>query len=171
MQQLTIVYLAMLNNMWDIENQLITQLPKMIGQARNAELKDCLTQHLEETRNQKIRIEEMLAHHSHALTYERDLAFETLLKDAASDLMLIEDQDVKDAYIAAAAQTAEHIEISRYHTLMQWARELGDELGAELLRKTLTEEEHASKKLATIAEGGLFSVGVNEKAATGDTGI
>lgn len=164
MHKLNVVYLAMLNNMWDIENQLILQLPKIIEQAHNINLKESLTDHLEETRNHKIRLEELLSHHNHTLTYERDMAFETLLQDTASDLTLIDDMNVKDAFIIASAQTVEHIEIARYETLYGWAKELGDELGSDLVRKTLTEEENAHKKLTSIAEGGLFSIGLNEKA-------
>jgi ferritin-like metal-binding protein YciE len=154
----------MLNNMWDIENQLIAEFPKMINHAGNADLKKELTDHLEKTRNHKIRLEELLSHHAHTLTYERDMAFQTLLQDTASDLSLIDDQNVKDAFIAASAQTVEHIELSKYRTLYGWAKELGDEFGALHMRNTLNEEEAASKKLATIAEGGLFTTGINEKA-------
>jgi ferritin-like metal-binding protein YciE len=171
MHKLNVVYLAMLNNMWDIENQLTVQLPKIAAQAHNADLKTILNEHRDETAEQKARLEKLLENHGHTLTYERDLAFETLLQDAASDLTLIEDQNVKDAFIVASAQTVEHIEMSRYHTLLQWAKELGDELGMDLLRQTYAEEEMASRKLTAIAEGGFFSIGLNEKAViTGEDG-
>lgn len=164
MHKLTNVYLSMLNNMWDIENQLILELPKMIDTASHPELRSGLANHLEETRNHKVRLEELLQHHNQALTYERDLSFESLLQSAALQLSLIEDVNVKDAYLIASARTVEHLEISRYETLVEWAKELGDELGSDLLRKTLSEEHDAHKKLTAIAQGGLFSIGLNEQA-------
>lgn len=164
MHKLNVVYLAMLNNMWDIENQLILQLPKLVEQTHTSELKKNLLAHFEETKDHKLRLEELLAHHNHPLTYERDMAFETLLQDTASDLTLIDDVNVKDAFIVAAAQTVEHIEIARYRTLIGWAKELGDDRGKALLQSTLEQEEKASQKLTSIAEGGIFTLGLNEKA-------
>lgn len=158
----------MLNNMWDIENQLVIVLPKIIDQSNTQSLKDALTTHLEETRTQKSRLEALLTHHNHALTYERDMAFETLLQDIASDLSLLDDPTVKDAFIVASLQTIEHIEISKYTTLLSWAKELEDEYGGTPLKQSLDEETAANKKLAELANGGLFGMGLNEKAAITD---
>lgn len=165
MHKLNNVYLAMLNNLWDIENQLILAMPKLIERAHSDTLKKALTDHSDETHRQKIRLEELLQHHGHSLTYERDMAFETMLKDATSDLSLIDDPDVKDAFIIASAQSIEHLEMSRYKTLIQWAKELDDTLGHDLLCQSVAEEEAISSALDSIAQGGLFSTGINQKAS------
>jgi len=57
-----------------------------------------------------------------------------------------------DAGLIAAAQAVEHYEITRYGTLMTWARRLGRPDCAAILAETLDEEKAADKKLTTIAE-------------------
>src|SRR6266540_1853336 len=50
-------------------------------------------------------------------------------------------------------QGAEHYEISRYGSLIAWARQLGRNDCASILQKTLDEEKTADKKLTSLAEG------------------
>ena len=72
----------------------------------------------------------------------------------------------KDAALIAAAQRVEHYEIAAYGTAKTLAKEIGLDDAVELLDETLDEESEADKLLTKIATGGLFSSGVNEKAAT-----
>jgi ferritin-like metal-binding protein YciE len=164
MHTLNMVYLSAINNLSDIEDQLTNALPKFIGVAHDAELKKALTQHFEETKLEKVRLDEILTHHSIERAYERDMAIEMLLQNAENDLLLIEEASVKDAFLIASCLTVEHIEIARYRTLVRWAKELGDDFGIELLRKTLDEEEHAEATLTSLADGNLLKQGLNEKA-------
>jgi ferritin-like metal-binding protein YciE len=158
----------MLNNMLSIEGQLIKAMPQFIQNVSNPELLSALSEHQDEVLQHKARLEEILEHHSQLATHEHDASFETMLQDMALQLSLIDDQNVKDAFIIASVKTIEHHEISRYETLLDWARELGDEMGTELLHKTLTEEYSGNKRLISIAQGGLFSIGVNEQAVITD---
>ena len=70
------------------------------------------------------------------------------------------DNEVLDAALIASAQAVEHYEITRYGTLIAWAKELGREDCAQLLSETLSEEKNADKKLSALAEGRI-----NRKAA------
>jgi ferritin-like metal-binding protein YciE len=63
----------------------------------------------------------------------------------------IEDEEVRDAALIAAAQGAEHYEISRYGTLVAWAELLGHDALAKTFRKTLEEEKAADATLSSIA--------------------
>jgi ferritin-like metal-binding protein YciE len=67
---------------------------------------------------------------------------------------------VRDAALIAAAQAVEHYEISRYGSLVAWAKQLGRNDCAELLKQNLEEEKAADKKLTALAESQ-----VNRKAA------
>lgn len=96
---------------------------------------------------------------------EADIAFQALLNDVESELSTVTDLHVRDAFIIASAQTVEHIEMARYGTLIEWADELDDDTGENLLKESLKEEEAADKKLTSVAEGGILRTGVNEKAA------
>ena len=65
-----------------------------------------------------------------------------------------------DAALIAAAQAVEHYEMTRYGTLMAWAKQLGRNDCASVLQQNLDEEKAADAKLTTLAERG-----VNQKAA------
>ena len=58
-----------------------------------------------------------------------------------------------DAALIAAAQAVEHYEITRYGTLIAWAKELGADDCVGLLQQTLDEERATDKKLTMLAEG------------------
>jgi ferritin-like metal-binding protein YciE len=73
----------------------------------------------------------------------------------------VDDEDVLDAAIIAAGQAVEHYEITRYGSLIAWAKRLGHADAARILEQTLNEEKAADKKLTTIAESK-----VNLKAAS-----
>lgn len=57
-----------------------------------------------------------------------------------------------DAGLLAAAQAAEHYEISRYGTPRGWAEELGHSDAPSLLGETLAEEQETDERLTEIAE-------------------
>ena len=65
-----------------------------------------------------------------------------------------------EAGLVSAAQAVEHYEITRYGTLVTWARRLGHEEAANLLAETLKEEKATDEKLTRVAESS-----VNKKAA------
>jgi ferritin-like metal-binding protein YciE len=72
----------------------------------------------------------------------------------------VDDKQVLDAALIAAAQAVEHYEMTRYGTLVAWAKQLGRNDCASVLQKNLDEEKAADKKLNDIAERS-----VNRKAA------
>ena len=71
---------------------------------------------------------------------------------------------MKDAALIAAAQRVEHYEMAGYGTVRTYANELGFSNAKSLLQRTLDEEGNADKKLNSLAEGSVFSSGINEKA-------
>jgi ferritin-like metal-binding protein YciE len=72
----------------------------------------------------------------------------------------IEDPEVLDAGMIGSAQAVEHYEITRYGTLIAWAKQIGRAEAIELLECNLEEEKNADKLLSEIAEAA-----VNRKAA------
>jgi ferritin-like metal-binding protein YciE len=60
----------------------------------------------------------------------------------------------------AAAQAVEHYEMTRYGTLVAWAKQLGRSDCASVLQQNLDEEKAADQKLNKLAESN-----VNRKAA------
>jgi ferritin-like metal-binding protein YciE len=78
-------------------------------------------------------------------------------QDIAGD---IEDPQVLDAALLAAAQAVEHYEITRYGTLVAWAKQLGRQDCATVLHQILEQEKATDEKLNRIAESKI-----NVKAA------
>ena len=87
-------------------------------------------------------------------------AIEGIIEEADDIAGEIDDKAVLDAALIAAAQAIEHYEITRYCTLIAWAKQLGLQEAASLLQQNLAEEEAIDKKLTVMAERS-----VNIKAA------
>jgi len=60
-----------------------------------------------------------------------------------------------DAGLIAAAQAIEHYEITRYGTLLAWAKQLGLSEAESLLQETLVEEENTDEVLSELAEDAI----------------
>ena len=65
------------------------------------------------------------------------------------------DKAVLDAALIAAAQAVEHYEMTRYGTLIAWAKEIGADDCVGLLNQNLAEERAADQKLTQLAEGSI----------------
>lgn len=166
MEELRQIYVKKLGKVLDMEKTIVEQLPSMIDMASSEKLRDGLTAHLGETREHVARVERILAAHKSGNIAVKETSFRMMVENAGKELKEIDDMDVRDAAIIAAAQSVEHLEMAKYGTLVEWAKRI-DEEGEyiNLLKKTLNEEEAADKKLSEVAEGGIFATGVNEMAA------
>ena len=82
-------------------------------------------------------------------------AIDGIIEEAEEVVGEVEDKAVLNAALAAAAQAAEHYEISRYGTLVAWAKQLGRNDCARVLQQNLDEEKAADRKLTEIAEARL----------------
>jgi ferritin-like metal-binding protein YciE len=87
-------------------------------------------------------------------------AMDGILAEAKDVMEEIEDGQVHDAGMLAAAQTVEHYEIARYGTLIAWADQLGLKEASTLLGEILAEEKKTDQLLTRLAEANI-----NQKAA------
>jgi ferritin-like metal-binding protein YciE len=147
------LFVHTLGDIYYAENQILKALPKMAQQANSEELKEAFQQHLEETRGQVERLEQVFKMINMPAKGERCDAIEGIIKEADGLVAEIDDADVRDAGMLAAAQAVEHYEISRYGTLIAWAQQLDLDDAADLLEETLEEEKNADRLLTEIAEG------------------
>ena len=76
-------------------------------------------------------------------------AIDGIIEEADEVTGEVEDKDVLDAAIIAAGQAVEHYEITRYGSLIAWAKRLGRADMAKVLEQTLNEEKAADKKLTS----------------------
>jgi ferritin-like metal-binding protein YciE len=151
-----------LKDIYYAENQIIKSLPKLIEKASNRDLGKGLSQHLEETKNQVARLDQVFKKLGQPAKGIRCPAIDGLITEADDIAGEVADKQVLDAAIVGAAQAVEHYEIARYGTLIAWADELGHDDVVRLLTTNLNEEKAADKKLSTVA----LRKGVNRKAAS-----
>jgi ferritin-like metal-binding protein YciE len=149
-----------LQDIYYAERQIVKSLPKMIEKASPGELRSGFEKHLEETKGHVARLDKVFELQGDTPKGVTCPAIDGILEEADEIAGDIGDQEVLDAALAAAAQAVEHYEITRYGTLIAWARELGRTDAAALLEQTLKEEKATDAKLTELAEARL-----NRKAA------
>ena len=144
-----------LRDAYDAEKQLTKALPKMAKAASSPELRDAFEMHLEETRGQVERLEEVFASLDEKVRGKRCDGIAGIIEEGKAVMEEDFDDVTMDACLIAGAQRAEHYEMAAYGTLVAWARAMGHEEAAVLLQETLEEEKAADEKLSSLAEGGI----------------
>ena len=146
------LYVHELKDLYSAENQLIKALPKMAKAAKNRQLSSAFNQHLEQTKRQAKRLEQILKNNDESTRAPKCEGMEGLI--AEGDKMAKEDaeDEVRDAGLIAAAQRVEHYEIAGYGCARTYAELLGDRKGAQLLNTSLREEGETDKKLTKLAK-------------------
>jgi len=146
------LYVHELKDLYSAEQQLIKALPKMKKAASNRSLAAAFNQHLEQTRRQAKRLEQILKRQDESTRAPKCEGMEGLIKEG--DKMAGEDaqEDVRDAGLISAAQRVEHYEIAGYGCARTYAEMLGDRQGARLLDTTLREEANTDKNLTKLAK-------------------
>ncbi len=145
----------MIKDIYYAEKQILKELPKMAKKADSEELRRALETHVEETRQQVENLETAMDELGMAKRGEKCEAIEGILKEAKSIMDETEDADALDAGMIASAQAVEHYEITRYGTIIAWAKHLGHKKVADLMQKNLDQEYAADKKLTGLAESTL----------------
>ena len=141
-----------LKDIYWAEKALVKALPKMTKNATSPELVNALTEHLDVTKQQVSRLEEIFSMLGKPARAKKCEAMEGLLKEGEGIMEETEVGVVRDAGIIAAGQKVEHYEIATYGTLCAFAKILGEDEVAELLQQSLAEEKDADTTLTQVAE-------------------
>ncbi len=144
-----------LRDTYDAERQLTKALPKMSRAAASKELRTAFDAHLEETRGQIDRLEEVFAKLDEKVRGKHCDGMAGIIEEGRTLMEEDFSEVTMDAVLIAAAQRVEHYEIAAYGTLISWAQAMGHSDVIDLLQKNLDEEKAADEKLTTIAEGGI----------------
>lgn len=144
-------FIDSLKDIYWAENALVNALPKMAANATAASLSSAILAHLDQTKNQVTRLEQVFELLGQKAEGKKCEAMAGLLKEGDSILKETEPGAVRDAGIIAASQKIEHYEIATYGTLSAFAKTLGENEAAKLLTQTLTEEKEADCLLNDIA--------------------
>ena len=140
-----------LKDMYDAEKQLTKALPKMAKAADSQELRAAFEEHLEMTRMQVNRLEEVFKSLGMAARGKTCEGMKGLIEEGQEMMEEIEQGPTLDAALISAAQKVEHYEIASYGTLATFAEILGHQDANDLLGQTLEEEKEADEKLTEIA--------------------
>lgn len=152
-----------LKDIYWAEKALVKALPKMQKAATSDKLKTAIANHLEETKGQVGRLEEVFGLLGHKAQAKKCDAMDGLLKEADS---IVEDTEkgsnTRDVGVILACQKVEHYEIATYGVLAQLAKTMKLTDVKNLLGQTLDEEKNADITLTGIAEGDTNEAAANE---------
>jgi len=154
------LFVHQLRDIYYAEKQIVQALPEMIEKAKDPGLKQGFEAHLGETKNHVIRLEQVFKMHGVKPKGVECPAIDGIIEEADEIAGEVDDKKVLDAALIAAAQAVEHYEITRYGTLIAWAKQLGRPDCASVLQENLEEEKAADSKLTSLAERNI-----NVKAA------
>jgi ferritin-like metal-binding protein YciE len=149
-----------LRDAYDAEKQLTKALPKMARAASSPDLRATFEEHLEETRGQIGRLEQVFESLDEKVRGKHCEGIAGIIEEGKTVMEEDFDEATMDACLIAGGQRAEHYEMAAYGTLIAWARAMGHTEAADLLQETLDEEKAADEKLSALAEGGI-----NQEAA------
>lgn len=162
-QDLRTLFHDELKDAYDFEHQLLEALPKMAERANDSELQRGFLRHLEQTRGQVERLEQVFANLGERPERKTCKGMKGLVKEGDEFVKATGDPAAVDAALIGAAQRVEHYEMAAYGTLRAFARALGRNQDAKLLQATLEEEAQTNERLTKLAEGR-----VNREAVAGN---
>ena len=146
------LYLSELKDLYSAENQIIKALPKVIEKTTSPELRQALSDHLEQTRGHVTRLEEVFQMHGEEPKKMKCKGMQGILDEGEDMLGFDATPDVRDAAIISSCQRVEHYEIAAYGSVCSYAEQMGHDRAAATLQQTLDEEKEADEKLTDIAE-------------------
>lgn len=159
LERLKDLYVDMLRNMNDSEQQLIDALPEMAENASHNDLKQAFQHHHEETKRQKERLEKVFQNLGEKPSEGKCKGMQGLIDEGKSLIkesksMVGEDDSkaVLDAGLITAAQRVEHFEIASYGALCTYAEMLDRNDDLKLLQENLDEEKATDSKLNDLAK-------------------
>jgi ferritin-like metal-binding protein YciE len=151
-----------LRDTYDAEKQIVKALPKMIKATSSPELRTAFETHLQETKRQVERLEDVFRSLDEKARGKHCDGMAGIIEEGKSVMEEDFDDMTADACLIASAQRVEHYEMAAYGTLVAWARLMGHTTAADLLQETLDEEKATDETLTSLAEGGI-----NQEAAEG----
>ena len=146
------LFLAELHDIYDAERQLVKALPKLAKAAKDDKLRQAIESHLDETKTQVARLEEVFRSIEASPKRTKCKAMAGLIDESNEIIAKHKNGEEIDAAIICAAQKTEHYEVATYGCLCTWAEQMSHETALVLLRQTLAEEKEADITLTEIAQ-------------------
>ena len=151
-KDLQALFLHQLKDIYFAETTIVKALPKLAQAAQSEELRGAFAVHLKETEGQVRRLEQVFKLLGEKPQGVECKAIQGIIAEGDELAEEFKGGEALDAGLIAAAQAVEHYEITRYGTLLAWAKQLGMDDAAQLLEETLVEEEKTDEILSELAE-------------------
>lgn len=139
-------------DLYDAEQQITQAMPQMIDMTTSPQLKEDFEKHLEETRGQIAKLEQVAKELDIDPQGKSCLGMEGIIEEGVELMQENEPSEVLDAALLAAAQKIEHYEIAGYGTACEYAKLMGHDKVLNLLHEILTEEKATDLKLTDLAK-------------------
>lgn len=167
MQTLEEAFVEEIRDLYDAEKQIVKALPKMARAANSPELRDAFREHLEVTKGQVQRLEQIFESMGQKARSKPCKGMKGLIEEGQEIISEDAEENIGDLALIGAAQKVEHYEISGYGTMRTFAQAMGRKDVAQLLDQTLKEEEATDKKLTQIAKTLYKDAQKSEKSMNG----
>jgi ferritin-like metal-binding protein YciE len=154
-----------LKDIYYAEKKILSALPKMAKAAQSDELRQAFEKHHGETEEQIARLEQVFELIDEKPQGKKCAAIEGILEEGQEIMKEYKGAPALDAGMLAAAQAVEHYEISRYGTLVAWAKEMNLDDAVGLLEQTLKEESDTDEALTELAESAVNIAAEQAEAA------
>ncbi|GEN74540.1 ferritin-like domain-containing protein [Chryseobacterium hagamense] len=146
-------FVSALKDIYFAENAIIDALEKMQEAATTEELKEAFEDHQLQTKKHVSRLEKVFKLIDETPEQKECKAIKGIIEEGEEIIRSTEEGSMtRDAALIIAAQKVEHYEIATYGGLAQLAITMGHDKAADLLEKTLQEEEDTDYNLTEIAE-------------------
>ncbi|RRH68844.1 YciE/YciF ferroxidase family protein [Falsigemmobacter faecalis] len=137
----------LLRDVWYAGRKILKALPEMACGAQSADLKAAFEKHRDDTEIHVERLQQVFD-----IPGKTCPAIEGIPDEGEEVPEAFKESPALDAGLVAAAQAVAHYEISRYGSLRNWAKTLGQGEIAEILQTTLDEEEKTDDALTALAD-------------------
>lgn len=160
------LFLHELSDTYSAEKQMTRSLPKMARAASDPQLSQAFLDHLEETRGQVERIDEVVELLNLKLKRIKCAAMEGLVEEGKDLIDEIDKGAVLDVALIGAAQKVEHYEIASYNTLITLATKLGYKPVLPLLKASLAEEQATDEKLGKLGQAAAIENATDSESSS-----
>jgi ferritin-like metal-binding protein YciE len=147
------MYLAELQELVNVEEQLADALLRIAAATSHPALKDALVDHHAETETQRERLVSILRKHGANPTAHTDQGMQALINETKKMLTMLKGDDLRDAGLIASVQKLEHYEIAAYGSAAALAGQLELRDDQSMLHQSLEEEKEVDALLTDIAKG------------------
>jgi ferritin-like metal-binding protein YciE len=144
--------MAELQDLLDAEKQLVRALPQMAKAATDEALENALREHLEVTRGQVQRLEQVFESMDAPARSRPCKGMKGLVEEGRETIEGDMESALLDSAITGAARKVEHYEMIGYESARGLAQQCGRREAAELLQQTMQEEIQADRQLAQISK-------------------